>query len=163
MARWVAVIVSIRPDEFHTGCISVPSCYHGVICCAHNLLQCLTCLECFYVFYRPLMQDTRDLPSRLPRSLWRSLLLLRISLQYDDEDILYHCDGPNHLPDEVQGTILHDLWLSRRSVPSLQGPHPSRSCSHLRSQHWMDSLDLCLVFLAMVGGDRLHPPDRHAP
>ena len=61
------------------------------------------------LLFRPFVQDARDLLARVPRALLRPIHVLRLGLQHADEDLLYLSDGPAHLPDEVQGALLHDV------------------------------------------------------
>ena len=109
------------------------------------------------------MQVAGDLPDRVPGALLGPLHVLRQRLQHVDEDLLHHGHSAHHLPHEVQGALLHHLRLARRPVPSLQGADPGGRRADLHLEHGVDALDLVLVLLDLARGDRLRPPDRHAP
>ena len=113
--------------------------------------------------FRHIVQDPRDLPSRLLRPIHRSLHVLCQHLQHLHENFLHisHCD--HNLDDALQTSILHNLRQYRRLVPPPQSLATCRPSAHMHFKHRMDHLAIFMELLFVAGSNSIRAANRHAP
>ena len=116
----------------------------------------------YHICYRSVVQDARDFPHGIPSTICWSLYVLRLDVQHLHEDLLYLSHSLDHIPDEVQVALLHDLWFAWWSIPSLQSLDSSGSRPHLHPTHRLGSVALRLELLLVAWSYRLRPSDSHA-
>ena len=101
--------------------------------------------------YRYFVQDSRDLPNRVLCALPRSFHVLRQLIQHFHEDFLHWSNCIHNLPNAHPQTLLYNLWLPWRLLPSSKSTS-ARSCSASSNCtcRWF-ILGVCMVFFTLVG------------
>lgn len=110
-------------------------------------MSCLTNFWCRY-----LLQDIRNIPSRVLCSLPRSLHVFRQHLQHVHEDILHCLDSFHYLPDAHPQTLLHNIWFAWWLVPSFENIVTGSCSAGISCSCGRHILGVDVVILPLAGG-----------